>query len=300
MKCILATCDPFLRDGQPLAPDDRLLLGALRAQGMDAEVVPWEARDYPWWQADLVKIASTWNYHLFWGEYREWVQRVAAGAQLLNPPEVVRWNMEKGAYFRDLQELGLPLIPTELLRRGEAVDLAARLDARGWDRGVLKPSVGANSFGAVIVRRGDAESLASAQRHLESFLGLQDMLLQPFLSSIEAVGETSHVFVGGSWSHAFVKAAFATRTAGAPTPTGEMAARPPTGEVELAERVYGAVQVLLGQPLLYGRVDIVRGGQGEPRIMEVELVEPMLHLELGNALGRLAQALIDACCVRSA
>jgi O-ureido-D-serine cyclo-ligase len=298
MKCIIATCAPFLQDGKPLAPDDGLLLEALRAQGIDAEVVPWEARDYPWWQADLVKIASTWNYHLFWQAYQEWVQHIAAGTRLLNPPEAIRWNMEKGKYFHDLQRQGLPLIPTVLLRKGRVVDLAARLDEWGWDRCVLKPSVGANSFGCVRVCRGDAVSLAAGQDHLDVFLQRQDMLLQPFLSSIEAASETSHVFVNGTWSHAFVKSAFAPRTSGAPTPAGEMAARPPSAEVELAVRVHEAVQALLGLPLLYGRVDIVRDGQGYPRIMEVELMEPMLHLELGNALGLLTQAIIEACCAR--
>ena len=50
-------------------------------------------------------------------------------------------------------------------------------------------------------------------------------------------------------------------------------------------------QLLEGGPLLYGRVDLVRDG-GWLYLMELELTEPMLHLEYSGAGERLAEAIM--------
>jgi len=297
MKCIIASCNPYVtQDGTPLAPDDRLLSEALRALRIDAEVVPWEAEGYLWHQADLVKIGSTWNYPRSWERYREWLQRVASVTRLRNPLEALLWNIEKGRYFADLRARGIPLILTDILNRGERVDLASRLDEHDWDRAVLKPSVGTNSFGCRTVCRGDLESVAEGQAHLTSFLSWQDMLLQPYLASVETGCEMSYVFVDGVFSHAFGKSAFGPRLADVPT---SRAVHPSSIEVELAGWVIQTVQGLLGLHLLYGRVDIVRDGDGQPLVMEVELIEPMLHLEQNGALDRLTQGIIDVYCAHA-
>jgi hypothetical protein len=297
MKCVIASCNPYVtQDGTPLAPDDQLLLEALRAQGVDAEVVPWEAGGYPWHKADLVKIASTWNYPHAWKRYREWLQRVARVTRLCNPLEVLLWNIEKSRYFADLQQRGIPLIPTDILSRGTNVDLASRLDEHGWDRAVLKPSIATNSLGCRTVRRSDAESVAEGQAHLALFLPWQDMLLQPYLPSVETGYETSYIFVNGAYSHAFGKSAFGPRLADALT---SKVVHPSPIDVELAVWIMQTVQRLLRLHLLYGRVDIVRDAQGRPLVMEIELTEPMLHLEHNGALDRLTQGIIEACYVHA-
>jgi hypothetical protein len=300
MKCVIATCRQFYNGERPLAPDDMLLQCELRSQGIDAETVPWEAADYPWEAADLVKIGSTWNYHLAWERYREWIQRVAASTQLLNPLAAVLWNMEKATYFDDLQRRGIPLIPTVFFRKGEEVNLASMSGACEWEKWVLKPSIAANSFGCIPVLRGDPASLQAGQAHLNAFLREQDMLLQPFLSSIEAGGETSHVFVDGTWAHAFGKVAFGPRVTGTLAYSGDCAVRPLAAEVDLAVWVMETVQALLGQRLLYARVDVVRDEAGQPQVMEIEMIEPILHLDYGDARGRLARAIIERCYVRAA
>lgn len=296
MRCVIATGAPYFQNGIPLSSDDRLLLAALCAQGIDAQVVPWEIADYPWHEAHLVKIGSTWNYPGMWERYREWLQRVASATCLHNPLEALLWNIEKSRYFADLRARGIPLVSTDILSRGGNVDLTGRLDEHGWDRAVLKPSVGTNSYGCKVVYRDDPESVAEGQAHLASFLARQDMLLQPYLASVETGGETSHVFVNGIYSHAFGKSAFGPRLADALT---SRAVHPPPVEVELAVWVMQTVQGLLGLHLLYGRVDIVRDAQGRLLVMEIEITEPMLHLEEGDALGRLTQGIIEACHART-
>ena len=59
-------------------------------------------------------------------------------------------------------------------------------------------------------------------------------------------------------------------------------------ERALAEQVLA----LVPQGLLYARVDVARGADGKPQLMELELVEPSLFLrESPRALARLSDAL---------
>jgi hypothetical protein len=135
-----------------------------------------------------------------------------------------------------------------------------------------------------------------AEPHLDHFLGQQDMLLQPYLANVERFGENSHVFINGSWSHAFPRLPFHTLTA------EELLAHRPgaqqvescaaSDEVELAQRIMHVVERVLGcGTLLYGRVDLVRD-EGRLYLMELELTEPVLHLEYADALQHLVEAII--------
>lgn len=147
-----------------------------------------------------------------------------------------------------------------------------------------------------MVERTRPASVARGQKHLDHFLGQQDMLLQPYLASVESFGERSHVFINGSWSHAFARLPFHTLTA------EEMVAQipvdkhqidcPPPDEVALAQRIMRVVEQMLGcGTLLYGRVDLVRDG-GQLYVMELELTEPVLHLEYGGAGERLTEEIV--------
>ncbi len=53
-------------------------------------------------------------------------------------------------------------------------------------------------------------------------------------------------------------------------------------------------QMLRCGTLLYGRVDLVRDG-GQLYLMELELTEPLLHLEYDGSGERLAEAIVARC-----
>jgi len=75
---------------------------------------------------------------------------------------------------------------------------------------------------------------------------------------------------------------------------------PPPEEVALAKRTMQVVEQLLGYgPLLYGRVDLVRENE-QLYLMELELTEPMLHLEYSGAGERLAEAIVVHSWLRNA
>jgi O-ureido-D-serine cyclo-ligase len=50
----------------------------------------------------------------------------------------------------------------------------------------------------------------------------------------------------------------------------------------------------LDRPLLYARIDLVRGDDGRPLVLEAELCEPSLNLSFaGGSAGRFARAIAD-------
>jgi hypothetical protein len=65
-------------------------------------------------------------------------------------------------------------------------------------------------------------------------------------------------------------------------------------ERDLADAIMGAVRERFGgSPPLYGRVDLLAGPDGEPTLLELELVEPALYLsEAPGAAARLAAAIM--------
>jgi hypothetical protein len=99
---------------RPLAAYDAdwpLLQAALAARQVDAVYAVWDDADIDWGAFDLVVIRSTWDYVPRVGTFLAWAARVAAATSLLNPLEVIRWNVDK-AYLADLASAGLAVIPT--------------------------------------------------------------------------------------------------------------------------------------------------------------------------------------------
>ena len=59
------------------------------------------------------------------------------------------------------------------------------------------------------------------------------------------------------------------------------ACTPEADELEAAARILAAV----GEPLLYARIDLARGLDGRPALIELELIEPDLYLGYDPAAG---------------
>jgi glutathione synthase/RimK-type ligase-like ATP-grasp enzyme len=159
---------------------------------------------------------------------------------------------------------------------------------RGWERGFVKPAVGATSRETL---RFDATAagLDAAQAHVDRLLRVEDLLLQPYLASVETAGEISMVFVEDTMTHAVrrIPVAGDYRTqddfGAADEPTTITDAERAVGERALAE---------VGHDVLYARVDLLRGGDGAPLLLELELVEPsMFFRHAPHAADRLAEAL---------
>ncbi len=280
----LATCTPLPEHDGDLVP----LRRALAAHGLAAQAVPWDAPPERFAGADLCVIRSTWDYVRRHDEFLAWTARLSASIPLWNPSAVVRWNSHKG-YLLALARAGLPVVPTQLVPQSAASpDLRALLPALGSDPEgpfdvVVKPAISAGSFGTM--RVGGPEALAAGQAHLAALAGAGDVLVQPYVPSVDGYGERSLVWIDGAFTHAVRKN---PRFAGDAENVSHEAV--PIAEEERA--VATRVLRMAPGPLLYARVDLVRDEAGAPRLMELELIEPSLFLDRAPAAAaRMAVAI---------
>ena len=244
------------------------LCAALTARGIDHDVVDWHDLATDWRRYGAAVLRSTWDYIDRFDEFNAWIDRVGAHTRLLNPPDVVRWNTHKG-YLLQLQQRGVPIVPTTLIRVGSAIELPSAAEL------VVKPAVGAGSRGARRFRGDVAAAVAHAQSLLDEG---RDVLIQPYLTRVDQAGETALMYFGGRYSHAIRKgpllAPNADSTSALFAPEQIVAREPGSDELALAEQVLKALP--FSDPLLYARVDLLRGEDGAPVLLELELTEPSL------------------------
>jgi glutathione synthase/RimK-type ligase-like ATP-grasp enzyme len=256
MRLRVATCSTL----PEVDPDEAPLAAALAAAGIDAALVAWDDPAADWTSPIPTVIRSTWNYSLARDAFLAWCDRVAAVAPLINPPEVAHANSHK-RYLLELAARGVPTVPTTLVPQGGALGDAGR----GVDRLVIKPAVGAGSFGCKVFGAGERDAAAA---HVAEWSARGDVLIQPYLTSVEDYGERSMVWIDGELSHAIRKS---PRFAGdAEQVTGPF----PIGVDERA--VAEAALAPWTETILYGRVDLARDAYGNPCVMELELIEPSL------------------------
>ena len=282
--------DVFLASASQLPrtdEDDQPLRAALAAAGLTAATRAWDDPTVDWAGARACVIRSTWNYVRHHDAFLAWAARCAGLTALANPLPVVRWNSHK-RYLVELLQDALPVVPTRLVPRGQPADLAALV--AGWDAGevVIKPAVSAGSFRTLRVARDD---LARGQAHLDLVLADQDALVQPYQRSVADYGERALVWIDGALTHAVRKS---PRFAGDPQRVSDAVAIAPD-EARIAEEILARVATRLSThvaPLLYARVDLARGEDGRPLLMELELIEPSLFLVRSPpALDRLVAAI---------
>jgi hypothetical protein len=63
------------------------------ARGASAAIVDWDDADLDWSQFAL-GCSVPWDYSVR-GEFLHWLDRAALAAHVLNPPTVIRWNLDK-------------------------------------------------------------------------------------------------------------------------------------------------------------------------------------------------------------
>ena len=243
-------------------PDQDLLLDALGAEGLEARAVPWDADDP--FDDDLVVLRSTWDYTSRLAEFLAWARSVR---HLANPYPVVEFSADK-AYLGDLAARGIPVVATAFVDVG---------DEPSFPDGdvVVKPRVGAGSMDAARYR---ADELDEAREHVARLHEAgRDVIVQPYVESVDTLGERALIFIDGAFSHAMTKAAMLNvdqydRTALFRYEQMTIAAAEDDA-LDLAREVLGERFA----DLVYARVDLVRDEE-RWRVMELELVEPSLFL----------------------
>lgn len=277
---LLATCAD-LPHGEP---GGALLVEALADRGIDARFASWDDPAVDWHAARLVLVRSTWDYDGRRDDFLAWAREV--GERLVNPAHAIVWNTDK-AYLVDLCQTDLPVVPTVAVdEEGELAPAVA-----SFAPAVVKPRVGAGGRGVVVFdgEPGGPEDLD------ESHLELGPWVVQPLVESVRTEGETSVFVLGGS-----VVSQVQKRPAGEEIRVHEEyggRSEPVPVTSEAAQLAVEAVQVaegLLGVPLPYARVDLMRLDDGTLAVSELEITEPGLYLDVlpANA-GAFADVVAD-------
>ncbi|WP_031231413.1 RimK family alpha-L-glutamate ligase [Asticcacaulis sp. YBE204] len=267
------------------------VLDAYRAAfaGFEVHAQPWSE---PLTEAyDLVLPLVAWGYHNAPDEFRRALAAIKAkGFKMLNPPEIVSWNVDK-RYLRDLADAGIRIIPTLFTERLTIADITAARADFGQQAVVLKPIVSAGAKHTMIFD-GDTLPLPGEDAKSGHSAPEGEAMIQPFMPAIQTEGEWSLIFFDGTFSHAVLKTPKPGDFRSQPDYDAHLRLEtPPVAAVELA---YEALE-FVGQTLLYARVDMVRDAQGRFCLMELELIEPDLYLKYEDAApARLSHAVEHA------
>ena len=233
-------------------------------------------------------VRSVWDYPRRLGELLAWAEATAAATTLLNPPGVLAWSSDK-RYLAELARAGVPIVPTAFAAPGEGMEWPTAEEV------VVKPVVSAGSLDTdryPAGRRADAEAHV-ARLHADG----RPAMAQPYMAAVEELGETAVVHIGGGFSHAIRKGPLLVpglEVVGGLFVEEDIAPATP-GDAELAAARAALAAVPGGAAdLLYARVDLVPGPDGDPLVIELELLEPSLFLAHAPAAAdRLAGAIAE-------
>jgi len=267
------------------------LHAALATEGITVEPMAW---------TDHIEDASALNAFplvlplIVWGYHRDharWVKACAtweaAGVRMLNPPSVLTWNSDK-SYLGRLAERGVAMPRTQWVEGVTQSDVDAAFDRFGTGTVVVKPRVSGGAWQTLRLSR------------CEKMQGAPDVaaMIQPYLPSIETEWETSLLIFGGRLSHVVNKRPVNGDFRIQVQYGGQYVAlpEPPEGAWGLAQQTLAAID----EDLLYARIDMARGSDGQWLLMEAELIEPDFYLGSAPEGGRRFAQAVKAKLARAA
>ncbi len=270
MDVALITCSEWPH----LNHSDRLLQRALATRGIEAGPLIWNDPAVDWSRPLVSVLRSPGDFYGQRPAFLEWARHVSQMNTLWNPFPLLHWSSHKG-YLLDLAEQGVPIIPTLWLTQGSSANLAQLMQERHWSEVIIKPAVSSNAYGTIRVTEEEAAS--EGQLYLDHMLATHDMLIQPFFPAVLHKGERSLIFINGEVTHAVLRPPIrAVSHSHAATPTAEKLIVPRAEELRLAHKIIH----LLPSRVLFARIDLVDDTDGQPCVMEVELIDPRLWLDL--------------------
>lgn len=252
---------------QNILTEDRLMRNALKKKGLRVTRADWADPDFDWTSTSAALFRTTWDYFDRFPEFTRWLNTASTKTRLINPVELIRWNMDKH-YLRDLERKGIAIPPTRIIEKGASMTLRELHADAGWGDAVLKPAVSGGGRHTYRVQQDTLEGLEST---FQSLITNESMILQPYYRSIETRGEVALMVIGGRFSHAILKRAKEGDFRVQDDFGGTVHPYTPTlAEIEFAEHV---VSVCTPQPL-YARVDLMFDDNDRPVVSELELIEP--------------------------
>jgi len=287
MKIAIITCSKLPQG----VKDDLVLFKSLRHKGIEIDICDWNMQT-DWSQYDACLLRSVWDYHEKLSAFSSWLSETSKQSKIINPQEVVIWNQNK-KYLAELEKFGITIAPTTWLTQNQTFNLADWCESQTSSSFFLKPVVGADSSGTFRFQNTD-EDIALANKHLNKWLPKIDMMLQPYIKSVETFGETSAIYFAGSLSHGVrkvpidgdyrVQDTFGAKDQPYTLSPAEMALSKAC--LEYFRSKFGGV--------LYVRFDFLHDEQGTVFLNEAELIEPSLFFNHEpKAADSFAQAILE-------
>lgn len=251
------------------------IIPAFAAQNMEVDLIRWREAATLAHNYDAMLPLFVWDY--FEGNETAFLNEIAKAEQkskVFNPFTVLKWNSKK-SYLDDLAKQGAPVIPTIILERVTESDVNKAFETLGTNKVVIKPLIGGGAWRQALYTKGEPFP------H-KDLLPPEGAMVQPFLSSVLEEGEYSFLYFGGHFSHGLIK-------------------RPNKGDYRI-QSIYGgseetyspkvderaaAREILdaLDYTPLYARVDLIRGMDGQLKLIELEMIEPYLYLPHSKGEG---------------
>ncbi len=176
-------------------PDAAPVQAALGELGAPSTLVAWDDPTVDWGSYSHIVVSSTWDSVDRPGEYLAWAQRVTGLSTLVNPLAIIEWGFDK-VHQKDLAEAGVPVIPTVWIGPNDSWTTVPTSEF------VVKPSVSAGGRDTARYAPDDPAALdhVRALQHRG-----QTVMVQEYITSIDAEGEADLVFLDGRFSHAVAK-----------------------------------------------------------------------------------------------
>ena len=282
MKIALLISDNFLPDtenGRPdifeLVEEVEKLTPALAAHGMALTQVRWREIDVRAAEFDAILPLFVWDY--FEGNEAAFLTAIAKAEQttpVFNDFDMLKWNADK-SYLDDLQQRGAAVIRTLSVEHVTPTNVERAFEELEAETLVIKPRVGGGAWRQVLHKKG-------APFPDEDSLPPEGALIQAFLPSVLEEGEYSFLYFGGRFSHAVRK----TPKAGDYRIQSIYGGAEETYTPTQAERGHArAILDVLDETPLYARVDLLRGLDGNLKLIELECIEPYLYLPHAKGEG---------------
>jgi len=283
--------EPRSRDSyvQNLLEEDRLVREALEKRGLRVQRINWDHPEMDWRLSRYVLFRSTWDYFDRFPEFEPWLDRVKELTGMINPYDIIRWNLDKH-YLAELAAEGVNIPPTQIIESGESATLSTLVAESRWKEVILKPVVSGAARHTYRFLPGEAAKLEDIYRRL---IEKEALMIQEFQEQVPRKGEVALMLFGGKFSHAILKKAKA----------GDFRVQDDFGgtvhpyqansrEIEFAERVLA----LCHPRPLYARVDMIWDNQDQLALSELELIEPELWFRFRpQAASLLADCIVESC-----
>ncbi|EAJ8780167.1 hypothetical protein BT020_05675 [Campylobacter upsaliensis] len=263
---IIATCKAYKEGNEAL----KKLKAKLENLHYQCELKAWqEIRVRHLAQNTLILPLAVWDYSLEYANFLHFLNELErAKISILNPSEILKMNADK-SYLKILEEANLPIIDSIIFKQNEEFDLSLI----PFQKAVIKPLVGQSGYKV---------------RFLEQKIPTKEefphgALIQPFIESVEELGEFCFIFFGGKFNYAIHRQTQKDWRANSNYGVKiALLKNPSKAHIDLALK---ALKALKSSNLLYARVDLLPQKNGNVLINEVELIEPSLYFDFHeNAL----------------